>query len=99
MSSTNATAPIIARNMVAALPPTNRSANVSTRTAPRSLFVSGYAAAKRCAMPFISICASLRELPSRSRPNTISGRRSRRASLGTNGDQSSVLSETSCARA
>ena len=74
ISRTNPTAPIIDRNTALIEPPLNRSLKVATAMRVNSLFVSGYWAASRAAMVFISVCACAREYSCFSRPNTLRGR-------------------------
>jgi hypothetical protein len=71
MSSTNPTAPIIARNTALIGPPLNRSLKVATAMRVNSLFVSGYCVASRLAMVFISVCACARLYSGFNRPNTL----------------------------
>ncbi len=74
ISSTNPTAPIIARKICLISPPLNRSLNVCTSAEVSSLLVSGCCAAEAAARPSSSACAWARDASARRRPNTWSGR-------------------------
>ena len=74
MSSTNPTAPIMDRNTARIGPPLNRSLKVATAMRVTSLFVSGYWAASRPAIVFISVCACVRVWSCFRRPKTVSWR-------------------------
>ena len=79
ISRTKPTAPINVRNMIRMGPPLKRSLMAITST-PMSLFVSGYCAVSRLAMPRNSVCAVVMLTPGLSRPNRFMLRLSRRRS-------------------